>query len=609
MTMRQLSFVDLQNTTHLPYSSIAPATTDGMNAIVKFLADARPKTTAGRQIGRSLFVKAEDEAFIRQLQVQILGLTRADMSYVNELLLPTQLTQDTKIRWNTIQFVPGVMMRNPALGVNYTNERVMIENEASANRVGQHFEIEGDAWYTEKGQKDFQMQIMYWSVTVADTLAMKAWAELTRFRPESRRSYFMNYTNEVVYNQQVLRERDDMFAPYKDSKGIYRLVQDQCELVAMNTGKEATIMVMPREKSGLIMNGTSVSTYQVGGERGVSMLMSKGYLGEIVPGLKVYAPPRFVINTAQPATSPLDNTIRVGSYHIVKFNVKLQGNTLEPIYPDLPIMACLDKLYDENEDRWKSLPSLLECLKNRPGFLKKEYNNSDVIDMLKNDVDFVVVAPFAGYRTQGTLVAASGPDAGITTMSEPIVTKGEDAMTQVFKFNMTCWMGAYVFDPRRFLVSPHVFLNGILGGGSVSLINKQQHEKLLQNEWEDGSINRPSMYFLALKKTPENNTYHPDYIDLRGKARFGNEFTFPNAQDWSRELGWDQIETNDGDEINTQPIAPICFRREYNRWNGTKYCYEPGDTHHGKLVGVGSRDVRRYGKMVPENIITEATKD
>lgn len=630
------TFVDLKMDNYLPFSSISPATTEGMNALVKFVSDGQvARTGADGQMGRSLFVKAEDEAFIRQMQVQILGLVRQDLSYINELLLPLIPTNDTKVRWNTIKFMPQAMVRNPALGVNYTHERVETQEEASAKRLGQHFEIEGDAWYTEKGQQDFAMNMAFWSVTIADTMAMTAWAELVKPRIESRRRYFDSVRNAATFDQAVIRQRDDTFAPYKSAKGIYRIVQDNCELLYTNTGKEANIMVMPREKSSLITNGTSISTFKNGGERGIDMLMSKGMLGEIVPGLKVFPPPKFSINPAYDASTPLDSDIRIGSYHVVKFETHELGSKENTT--GFAKYQCLDKLYDENEDRWKSLGSLIDCMKHSGRFTgtdaaltaitPDDYDRSNpgkyakdpfhtVFGVKKsaeawaewcisNKCRFVVVAPFAGYRTQGALLAAAGEDAGITTMSKPIITKGEDAMTQVFKFNLTFWAGAYVFQPERFQMVRNVFYNGILGGGGVSLIDEAEANRLKdETNWENNSVGRPSMYFMIVG---EGDFYH-EYIDLRGPSRFGGKETYPCSAFYSWRYGWDQIDEGQ-DEFVTQPIAPICFRREYNRWNGTDYAYEPGETHHGKVVGVGSREMRRYGKAIVEDIVTKATRD
>lgn len=656
MATRGPTYVELLNdSTRLPFSSISPATTDGMNALVKFVSDGRvSKTGSDGQLGRSLFVKAEDEAFIRQLQVQILGLVRQDLSYINELLLPTQMTKDTKIRWNTIKFMPQSMVRNPALGVNYTHERIESQDEASAKRLGQHFEIEGDAWYTEKGQQDFSMNMAFWAVTIADTMAMTAWTELVKPRLESRRKYFDKVKNERTFIDAVIRQRDDTFAPYKNAKGIYRLVQDNCELMYTNTGKEANIMVMPRDKSSLITNGTAISTYQSGGERGLDLLMSKGSLGEIVPGLKVFPPPKFSINPAYDATTPLDADIRIGSFHVVKFATEDEKDNPQGMKKG----ECRDKLYDENEDRWKALPDLITCLKdcgrfdefgvldmNVPDTVKGDIRNNikgDVNDPfyafyvdLKNKAGaavytdgtargptpvgfdqwadwclnpkhkcrFIVAAPFAGYRTQGALIASAGLDAGITTMSEPIVTKGEDPMTQVFKFNMTFWAGAYIFQPERFQLSRNVFYNGILGGGSVKLIDADEAERLKGN-WENNSVARASLYFMVVGE----GDIAADFIDLRGSSPFGGVKTYPSSAFYADHYGFDEID--DGrDEFVTQPIAPICFRREYNRWNGTKYCYEPGETHHGKIVGVGCREMRKYGKAIVEGIVTEASRD
>lgn len=630
------------------FSATAPATTDGMNPIVKFVTDGytRP-AAAGGQVGRAMFVKAEDVAFTRELQLQILGLAQSSQSFVTETLLPAQMTRDTKFKWTTMRFQPTPLTRNPATGINYTHERTTTQNEVSADRSGAHFEIEGDAWYTEAGQKDFQMNMAYWAVCLTETMAMRAWTELLRPRVETRRSYFNAMLNSQSYNQAIVKERDDMFVSYKFAKGIYRLVHENCELISTNTGKEATIMVMPRDKSALVTNGTSMTNYKNGGDRGLDLLISRGFLGEIVPGLSVYTAPKFVTDPAFEATTPLDSERRFGNYAgNVKFARNINGSGKEL---DFEVNRCLDKFYDENEDRWRALPDLVTCLKSSGRFIINGENGTVIVpedSAALGDVNdpfypyyglteadrtkslaawalelngdgtpanpgtarFMVAAPFSGYRTQAVLMAAAGMDAGITTMSEPIITKGEDAMAQVFKFNMTVWTGAIVFDPRRFLVAHNAFYNGIIGGGGVSLINTVQADKLKdETEWEDNRVNRPSMYFMVVSKDGE---YDPDFIDLRGKTRFGSdeEPSYPSSAYYKWKYGFDQIEDS-ADEYARQPIAPICFRREYNRWNGTKYSYEAGETPHGRVVGVGSREMRRYGRCIVEDIITEASRD
>jgi hypothetical protein len=628
------TFIDIQNIEHFPFSSVSPATSDGVNQLVSFLSEGRSnKGHPDAQIGRTSFVKAEDVSFIRELQVRILGLVRGNMSYVNEELLPTIVTRDHKFKWKTIQFIPGRMVRNPAFGVNETNERIETSEEVAIGRRGQHYIIDEETFYTEQGQKDFQLEMQYWAVALADTMALEAWSALVEPRPETRRSYVTKMQNQYTYNQAILKQRDDMFAPYKDHNGIYRMVQESCQYVQRVSGHPVTIMVMPAEKSGLITNGTSMASYKKGGNRGVDLIMSRGDLPEIVPGVKVAAPPEFAVDPSATMGSPIDSNITIGDYCMLKFDRNTTNRSSS--YP------CMTQLYSDIHDTWNMMPNLDKCLMHSGRFVPNgnsqykiadwpagvAYDNNDPFYTLDSGkvvpkittpksmlewaewcintkCRFAVVSPFKRYRTQGALFAAAGMHAGFTAVSKPLVTKGEDALAQTLKFNMTAWVGPVVTNPKCFLFTPSVFCNGILGGSGTNLISAKTAERLKnETNWEDNDIHRESLYFLVVGP---NGEFDANYIDLRGNARFGNKETYPCSAFYSAHYGWDQIDDGTTDVVS-QPIAPICFRRSHSKWDddAKKWVYVAGNGQFGPLEGVGTRVVREYGTHVPEHIITE----
>lgn len=641
------SFVDLQGMKHLPFSSVTGTTTDGINSLFGFLSEGRSRRGPGdAQIGRTSFVKAEDVAYIRELQMRILGLVGGDMSYVNELLLPTVLTKDTKFKWKTIQFVPGRMTPNPHHGVNETNERIETSDEAIARRMGQHYIIDEETFYTEQGQRDFQMEMQFWAVSLSETMALEAWREIITPRPETRRSYLTKMQNQYTYNQAILKQRDDMFAPYKT--GIYPFVQEQCQYVQRVSGRPVTIMVMPAEKHGLITNGTIMSTFKNGGERGLDRLMSRGDLPEIVPGVKVASPPQFSLDPSASTASPIDTNITMGDYVQLKFNGQ-PGKS----YTGLAPFECAIKLLSDIENRWKHIPDLQECLvysgrfelvsgdpnkpldtdtyKIRDWPEGAEYDPKDPFYKLAGGnvvpkvatphnmkhwagwcqdekCRYIAASPFKRYRAQGALFAAAGMHAGFTAISEPLVTKGEDAMTQVLKFNMTQWIGPVVVEPKCFQFVPNVFANGILGGSNTKFISETKAEELKNSTgWEDNDLNRESLYFMVVGP---GGDIDPTYIDLRGRFRFSTEESYPCSAFYGAHFGFDQIDEGES-EFVSQPISPICFRRGYNQWSGDKYVYVPGDGPFGPVEGVGSREMREYGMRVPTptSIITETVRD
>lgn len=617
------TYTELLDMRYMPFSSVSAATTEGMNAIYQFLSEGRSKKgPLEAQIGRTSFVKAEDVSFIRQLQARILGLTAGEMSWINDLLLPTVMTKDTKFKWRTTQFVPGRMDRNPAFGINGTNERIESTDEAVSKRLGQHYIIDEETFYTEQGQRDFQLEMQYWSVSWAETMALEAWAEIVAPRVESRRSYFTRMQTQYAFNQAILKQRDDMFYAYKNSNGIYPWLQENCQYVQRVCGRPVTLMVMPAEKSGLITNGTSMSSFKKAGERGVDLLISRGDLPEIVPGVKVASPPRFSLDPSKSPASPIDNQIAIGDYFEAMFSADTSAAA------KFPKGASLDKIYVDIEDRWVALPNLAKCLEScgrlvsvgagkyklregtaRAGVANDAKDAAKTLDewatyFIDNKYRFIVASPFKRYRTQGALFAAAGMHAGFTAISEPLVTKGVNVMTQTLNFNMTAWVGPVVTDGACYLFVPNAFPNGILGGSNAKFIDEAEATKLRdETNWENNDLNRKSLYFMVVN--PEGDI-DSNYIDLRGRARFAppSSSTYPNSDFYTAHYGFDQIDEGT-DEMLTQPIAPICFRRAFNRWNGTEYVYEPGNGPFGKTEGVGCREMREYGTCVPHEIITK----
>lgn len=651
-TNRKLTYVDLQNSEFINFSGLAPGTETGFNQLVDFLSNGRNRQrTQETSIGRSLFVKAEDPAFIREMNMKVLGLTHFSLSVICRDLYKTIFTDDITFRWTTQEFVPQLMTDVPALGTSRAPEIKTKSYESKGKRTGQHFEIEGDRYYTKSGQRDVNLHMAYWAKCLADTIGSLAWAKLVEPQPERRTP--MNLRSRIAYDDFLYAEKQNYAAAIKDPKGFMVTFQRTCAQMRAQCGMEPTLMFMPREKVALITNGTSLTEFSSGGPKANKMLFSTGYLTNI-DGVQLYDVPSFDINPAREQIGPLTTEVRHASWHLAQFE-----DTPGPLYG-----KSIDKLYDLNSDRWVKLCDRKEMMKNSNRFTyDAEGNliglNHEVISQLnwnydtvsddpflglwkercdasnskflavvpditviergvfekeiemwvEKKTDVLLIAPFDGYRMQGELYAAGTNKSdeddmsfGVMALSTPIITYSSDGATQKFRFDMTAWMGPHIFDTSRIIVRQNAHYDGILGGSSVTYIDGSESKKLFDNNFIDSNVNRKSIYVLLVTK--DYKDYGVDYLDIQGKGRYDQSTanakgTYPCWEYYQIANNWDSID-DDTCELYRPAIAKIAYRREFNRLNKdrSKYEYEPGDGPHGKDVGIGSKAVRRFGTQM-----------
>lgn len=674
-----LTYVDLMNTDHLPFSSVSASSEEGMNALMQFTT--RGSRTGGElptQIGRTAIVKAEDPTYTAELEARMMGLTVGQSNQVIEALLPHVYTTETQWKWKMTKFVPKFLTPNPAFAVNETGETIESSESAFSDRYGLHYYADKETFLTPAGQTRFRQWMMYWAVSWADTAAARAWAELGQPRRETSRTYMDNVSNQYAFSQAVTKRRDDAFAIYKNNNP-YPFVQEYCQFIENRCRRPVNLVVMPTDKYALFATGTKMASNEKLGERGVDMILSRGEVKPLVPGLNVAGTPVFDVDPSRSGVTPLDREIVVGDWFTTNYSRNVgrriqvprddpNAAPVEFVVPEgengLDAYECYQQIYVDITDQMVQLPSLVDSipfdarfvrtapnvdeytLRNPPAgwepapndpfymilrneVVSRELNarldedtpiNPDMPSktatgwadwMLDpaNNVRFLVVSPLKSYRTKAALFAAGGANMGFTAITKPLLTTGVSAADARIVWSFTCWIGPVILDHSGYVFAPDVFLDGIRGGSNAKFIDYELAQKFVnETQWEGGGdIDRPSLYFMSIGK----GEIDANFIDLRGKHVFANREPFPCAKYYACPELYGFSTIDEGvDEAVTQGIAPINWRRPHAKWENPQIGYKkvPGNHHFGEYEGVGCREMRELGRMVPKHVSMETTR-
>jgi hypothetical protein len=542
-------------------------------------------------VARSVYVGSENPALVQQMPLIVLGLSATEPNVITTRVLPILVTRTLSFKWMVWKFEQESLTLNPHLGTNRSGERTEYKFETRAQRLGQHFEVEDEVYNSELGAREIDFGMRRFAKATDEYATWAAWLEITKPNPNMFVTSESDITTRFKYKDHLETLKNEFALPYKSDQGFLVGVHTYNQRMMDRCSKLPNTLIMPRDKTSLITNGTRLNEHSVGGDEGTRLLYSNGYVTSVA-GLDVFEQPKFLLNPRMNNISPLDTEIVSGSFHIVNFK------------------AGGDRLYSLNRDKGVDCLSFDDYVKKAEALgvnkkkLEKMRRNDDKQtfyfeggEITEDNTDVLLVAPFEGYRMQSELYIAADGQAGLTTVSPPNITHGFDAGIQKHLFNMTINIGAHIFDYSVFIVRNNVYYNGYLGGGDVSYIEDKERQALKRDNFRRNDPDRKSMYVLLV---PKGYEYPCNYINLQGRDAFSPANAPATYELWEYYVplfGWDDVEF-DVSNPNVGTLAPICYPRGYQRKStrDSDFIYYPGETIHGAEEGTGCRLMRTKGQ-------------
>jgi hypothetical protein len=214
---------------------------------------------------------------------------------------------------------------------------------------------------------------------------------------------------------------------------------------------------------------------------------------------------------------------------------------------------------------------------------------------------FLLFQPFDGYRMQTMVFVA--PEAGLTYVTDPNFSMGEDAVNQSYYFGCTAYAGVHTHDENRIILVHNQFYNGIISGGNTTLISPTEADSLKDDNFRPANddVDRPSLYVCSIPyKTLEENMLNEEFIDITGRAQVDaqeSEVHWPGAEFYGKVYGFNRLSAPYSLTNQRDPIARICYQMhaEVIDHSGNGWCDIEGQGHHGKYERVGARDTRSTG--------------
>lgn len=212
-----------------------------------------------------------------------------------------------------------------------------------------------------------------------------------------------------------------------------------------------------------------------------------------------------------------------------------------------------------------------------------------------DDVDLVGIRPLERLRMQRIAMVAQG--VGVSAMSRPMLTQGEDATNQSVIFNSTAWYGVHVMHPERIITIENALYDGAMGGSNTAIIDDQTREELIQTNFEIVDDSQPSMYIIALPKDsfPDNETF-----EIRGRNQLINTkaLEYHGCDFWATYYGWNAASPYYMNGNFTGNIATTCFPTTLSYATKGGHVKVVGQTHHGAHgEQPGSKRIRRRGEV------------
>ncbi len=330
---------------HWPLSSVSDPKMNihqGFDQIFEGVFDTQLAT--GPQVPRSVMVKA-DLVLKRNMDVLYLGLLNQQKHWINTVIYPVEVTNDTSFRQQRITFFNSPLVNNPAMGTNDTIQDMVSTVEVGSKRYGKNFMMEYEHLGTVQGKQRVMRMMLQINGIYIQHMAFLAYYELKKPGRGEYESRKFACSDLPSLARHVEAEVNESFLLYKErDTGIYDLIYPYDDAVKRKlNGQRLQYGIMPGNKKQLFITGGNKYNYDYskGGQEAVDRLKS-GLVSNIA-GIDFHEAPTMADEEDNARFDALEDARRFGNYYTFSANTDTPG-------ANIPLNYQFSSIYDAEKD-------------------------------------------------------------------------------------------------------------------------------------------------------------------------------------------------------------------------------------------------------------------
>lgn len=590
----------------------------------------------------SMLSYINNPALHRQVDVQIAGVMKERLQWINKELLPVMSTNDVKWNVRTLRMLNTQLHETPNLAHSTVMQQQILNEEVVAVRYGKSIPYENDEYSTVEGRRNLQDKL---AAIIAATVQKMAYIAYKAVLAADQST-----PNDVLREANSLRDFVNAYHRYKleyaySYKGpinLNTLASRYADILReTNDDVEADLVIVP-PTYGPFLKYRSPLQYRFGdGGTDASNTLKTDESGSISKYRVRVAPGIYDENERRTFASISTLKTRIGSFS--DFAVDVNRKKFDPRGIDPGIVSILalkhvksyvvGEIYDTRQDKHVTITvgdcmealnylfiedpdegtylihannaaaqELLDELMGVPDFTACLLEDTGRywlnMEIFLDTVDFIGLFPCETQVMDSLHLVVSKGGIGYTFLGQSRYETGVKADTQESIVTFTKWMAAHVFDRHKVIRIPNQLFAGYVCGKDSRIIDPQNYLSLKASNYDDDEIGGAGSVFMtfALRsqfKIPE--FIFSSNLDFFGgeRSQYSNNF-LPYMHIWMRILQFPSANSLEG-HLTGVNLALILYH------NGMKNFYRGimgnscASQTHVQFETTGTREVRNYG--------------
>jgi len=551
---------------------------------------------------RADLTKADLERLTKQLDVVVIGLMSPELHFINRVVFPTMVTDNTVYKTNMIEFLHQLPTPMPEFGVARQMQRTTHEMETRLGRYGNTFYMSNDYYQLAEGKGDMLLNLSQIAGGVTQFWAHMGMNSMLNSRPRTMPQSLANTSNRAAFTECAVDDRDNFMLPLKDETGLHQLLQRKARLMFRRTQIKPTMCFFPEDKRIILTTHDRYTRYDLAGPDGPKRLwQGEGAVSEI-DGIALFEAPAL-----PPDVREYDNMRtrrRLGEYAVFSKFADLaigpndtigwfifDANCDEYVFISAVDLINKSQIFAFNgpdlgqDSTWKVDYASIQRHSKMNGapleFCERLFHHKETGDplyayanlghggSLYTDITYTHVHPagppgqktkkttftlqqlldefdiigwrcLVGVVTNPCVLVIPGKQTGITAVSAGNLMVGEDAPNQSHVVTWSGWAGIHIANPDNIEVINDVFPTGMLHGMNAGLLDETELYDLKRNFLMLENEQAPCIFIMVVRR---NSYQEGPFMWTKGFGKFDldddpNRSCYEYPVYWNRMFGW-----------------------------------------------------------------------
>lgn len=292
---------------------------DRINAMfAATLVPSIPTTTVPNMFKQTNEVTNIDR-LVRSFPPILVGLMRNQMHHLNMVTFPTVITHDHTFTSHLVEYARTLPGPVPSMGVSKMISFNETSRQSKSTKFDLSFMIDGEFARQPEGMRQIASHLAHIAGGFCNLLAFMAVSACLQNNAERAWHNVRLASTVSEFQNAILANRDSFGIVHKSETGLNSLLYKIKSKMQAQTGRDPTLLVIPREKRVLFKRNLRMITFNQTGQLGADYFWGNGPNSDVE---RIHGMPLMDTPTLPDATNfsygQLYRTVTLGSYHWFK---------------------------------------------------------------------------------------------------------------------------------------------------------------------------------------------------------------------------------------------------------------------------------------------------